>query len=249
MTWPQIDRGDRSAVVLIPFGAVEQHSFHLPLGTDSIIVEGIARRLEAAMPDQVCLLPTVFLGCSKHHMAFAGSLTTEVETFIEVGMQLAESMFAHGFKNVLLLNGHGGNTDKISIMAEKLTYRLGSQAKVAGVTYWHLIRKEIQEIRETERGGIGHACEMETSIVLALTPELVHRDQMQAGGLHRGTKFVSGDMFEAGSISVSRSFDRISAHGGLGDPTSASARKGEAILNAIQDKLVGVVEEIRTGAF
>jgi creatinine amidohydrolase len=246
MTWEEIAEIDRAAIIVIPFGAVEQHSSHLPLGTDSMIVEGIARRLENQLPRTVCLLPTIYLGCSQHHMAFAGSLTAEIETFIDVGMQLAGSMAHHGFRRILLLNGHGGNTTKISIICEKLRYRHGPEISAVGVTYWHLIREEIKAIRETPMGGMGHACELETSILLALSPDSVRSDRMQAGGLDRGTQFVSGDMFESGCVSVTRPFDKLSPHGGLGDPKTASAEKGERILRVIVSKLVQVVTEMQS---
>ncbi|MEO6982587.1 MAG: creatininase family protein [Edaphobacter sp.] len=248
MTWEEIAEIDRETIVVIPFGAVEQHSHHLPVGTDSMIVEGIARRLEQQLPHAVCLLPTIYLGCSRHHMAFAGSLTAEIETFIDVGLQLAESMAHHGFKNILLLNGHGGNANKIGIIAEKLRYRQGPPLNVVGVTYWHLIREEIRDIRETSAGGMGHACEFETSILLALAPASVRLDRMEAGGLNRGTQFAGGDLFDAGSVTVPRPFDKLSPHGGLGDPRTASAEKGERILHATVSKLVRVVEEMRSGA-
>src|SRR5689334_22567804 len=88
---------DRATIVLIPFGAVEQHSYHLPLGTDSILVQAIAERLERQLPDCILLLPTCWLGCSKHHMDFCGSLTAESETFIEYGCEIVNSMAEHGF--------------------------------------------------------------------------------------------------------------------------------------------------------
>jgi creatinine amidohydrolase len=247
MTWEEIAQIDREAIVVIPFGAVEQHSHHLPVGTDTMIVEGIAQRLERELPRMVLLLPTIYLGCSRHHMAFAGSLTAEIETFMDVGVQLAESMAHHGFKNILLLNGHGGNTNKIAIIAEKLRYRQGPPLNAVGVTYWHLIRDEIREIRETPIGGMGHACELETSILLALSPASVRIDRMEAGGLNRGTQFAGADMFEVGSISISWPFDKLSPHGGLGDPKPASAEKGERILRAVVSKLVLVVKEMQSG--
>src|ERR1700704_2384403 len=101
MTSEEIAKLDRGVVVIVPFGAVEQHSLHLPMGTDSILIEAIARRLEQKIPARVCVLPTTWLGCSRHHMDFAGSLTAEIDTFIEVGEQLVGSMAEHAFHNFI----------------------------------------------------------------------------------------------------------------------------------------------------
>lgn len=247
MTWEEVAKLDLHMVVVAPFGAVEQHSLHLPLGTDSILIEAIALRLEQRMPERVCVLPVTWLGCSRHHMDFAGSLTAEVDTFLEVGEQLVGSMTEHGFRNFILLNGHGGNVNKISIMVEKLSYRHGPQLKVVGVTYWHLISQEIQGIRETLVGGMGHACELETSLMLAARPELVRLSRMEADGCRGESMFERKDMFAPGPVSVTRQFKQISRHGGVGDPMTASAKKGDRIFALVVSKLAQVVEDIQAG--
>jgi creatinine amidohydrolase len=247
LTSPQVSDLDRSIVVVIPFGSVEQHSLHLPLGTDSIIGEAIARRLEQALPEQVLLLPMMWLGCSRHHMDFAGSLTAEIETFIDVGEQLVSSMAEHGFRNFILLNSHGGNVNKVSIMAEKLRYKLGSTVKVAAVTYWHLIGEEIQAIRQTPIGGMGHSGELETSVMLVVRPELVRNDLIDADGPENPSKFEGRDLFAPGKVAVAKPFKEMTRHGGIGDPRKASSEKGERILSVIIEKLAEVVNEIRAG--
>ncbi len=244
---PQVSNLDRNMVVVVPFGSVEQHSLHLPLGTDSIIGEAIARRLEQELPERVLVLPMMWLGCSRHHMDFAGSLTAEIETFIDVGEQLVSSMAEHGFRNFILLNSHGGNVNKVSLMAEKLRYKLGPTVKVAAVTYWHLIGEEIQAIRETPLGGMGHSGELETSVMLVVNPELVRRDLFDADGPEKRSKFEGCDMFASGTVSVAKPFKEMSRHGGIGDPRKASKEKGERILSAITAKLSEVVREIQSG--
>jgi creatinine amidohydrolase len=247
LTWEEVSKLDRSIVVIIPFGAVEQHSYHLPLGTDSIIAEAIAARLERQMPDRALIVPTNWLGCSKHHMQFAGSLTAEIETFVDLGEQIVCSLAQHAFRNFLLLNAHGGNMTKISIIVEKLSYRMVPRIKVVGVTYWDLIQAEIKQIRETPLGGMGHACELETSLMLAVQPEMVRPDRIEADGPRQISQFEERDMFAPGVISIVKAFEEISQHGGVGDPRTASREKGERILAAVITKLSLVVHEIQGG--
>ncbi len=247
MTWEEVAKLDRSMVVVVPIGAVEQHSHHLPLGTDTILAEAIALRLGHEIPDRVLITPAVWLGCSRHHMDFPGSLTAEIDTFIATGEQVVSSMAHHGFRNFILLNGHGGNISKIAIMTEKLRYLPGAQLKVVGISYWHLIAEEIKTIRETPLGGMGHACELETSLMLATKPELVRRERMEADGLRSASEFAEKDMFSPGVVSLTKTFKEISRHGGVGDPMTASADKGERIFEEVVKKLCRVVEQIQTG--
>ena len=173
---------------------------------------------------------------------------SDVETFGKIGEDLVGSMVEHGFRSFALLNGHGGNINKISLMAEKLRYRSGPPLKVVGITYWHLIAEEIRAIRESPLGGMGHACELETSLTLATRPELVRRERMEADGPTLLSRFEGRDMFAPGVVSIIKPFKELSRHGGLGDPTTASAKKGERIFAAIVSKLAEVVREIQSGA-
>lgn len=247
LTWEETSQLDREMIVVVPLGSVEQHSHHLPLGTDSILVEEIAQRLEKRIPARVLLTPTVWLGCSKHHMDFSGSLTAETATFLRVGEEVVESLAQHGFRKFILLNGHGGNTSKIAVMVESLRYRPGPILKVVGVTYWHLIREEIKSIRETPLGGMGHSCELETSMMLACRPELVRRDRIEADGPSHRSEFEEMDMFAGSSVAMAKPFREITRHGGFGDPTSASSQKGEQIFEAVVAKLLRLVDEIQSG--
>jgi creatinine amidohydrolase len=247
MTWEEIARLDREMVVLVPFGAIEQHSLHLPMGTDSILIEAIALRLEKQIPERVCVLPVTWLGCSRHHMDFSGSLTATADTFIKVGEHIVRSMAEHGFRKFILLNGHGGNVNKISLITENLSYEAAARLKVVGVTYWHLITQEIKAIRETGLGGMGHACELETSLMLACHPELVRLSRMRADGNFCDSEFDRKDMFAPGPATVSRPFKDLSRHGGMGDPMTASVEKGERIFDAVVGKLLHLIEEVQAG--
>ncbi len=100
---------DRSTPVLLPVAAVEQHGPHLPLATDRMIAEFFAAELNARLGNRVLVLPTIAVGCSEHHMEFAGSLTLSHETFLAACKEYLHSAWRHGFRNFLVLNAHGGN--------------------------------------------------------------------------------------------------------------------------------------------
>src|ERR1700748_3057074 len=106
---PEFQAIDRKTPVLLPVSAVEQHGPHLPLATDRTIVEHFARQLNERLESSVLILPTVAVGCSDHHMAFAGSLSLRHETFYSVCEEYLLSVYHHGFRNFLILNSHGGN--------------------------------------------------------------------------------------------------------------------------------------------
>ena len=152
------------AVAVIPVAAIEQHANHLPINTDSNICFAISKRAAEAVDEfTVLVLPTIWSGYSPHHMQHAGSITLTYNTFIEVITEIAACVHAHGFKKILLLNGHGGNSPMIAGMRTKLA----AEQNVPGIgyTYWELpgVAQKMKEISETDKGFIGHSGEMETS--------------------------------------------------------------------------------------
>jgi creatinine amidohydrolase len=247
MTWQQIDALPRSTVVVIPFGAVEQHGKHLPLRTDALIGEEIASRLESACGGRLLVLPVQWMGLSLHHMRFPGTLTASVDSYISLATDIIASVAQAGFRKLLLLNSHGGNVAVLDVVLVKARERL-PDTRVFACTYWNAVAPELCALRESELGGMGHACELETSLVLACRPDLVDMTQLAPDGLQATSPFLSKDMLAGGSVSVSRRFEEISQNGGVGDPRTASAEKGECFFSAIVTKLKALVEEIESGA-
>jgi creatinine amidohydrolase len=246
LTSQQVAELDRSTVVLAPFGSLEQHSYHLPLITDSLIGEEIARRLDAQFNNQLLRLPIQWLGYSPHHMMFTGSLTTTIDTFITMVVETLDSIATHGFQKVLMLNSHGGNIAPLEVALQKIQYKHPDKRFVCA-TYWKVAPKEIAEIRETDMGGMGHACELETSILLAIRPDLVRKDKMEKDGIVPQSQFLFKDMMDGGKVSVCMTFQEFTHHGGFGNPLVASAEKGEKFLSAIVSRLDEVVREMQKG--
>ena len=162
-----------NAVVIIPVGSTEQHGNHLPVNVDINCCYAIAQRAAQAIDEfPVLVLPPIWMGFSPQHMIFPGAITLKHHTFVEVLTQVAASVHAHGFKKVLILNGHGGNAGIVNSLCLKLTHEDG--IPTATYTYWQMpsVTEEMKRISQTDE-GIGHAGEMETSLQLYLQPELV----------------------------------------------------------------------------
>src|SRR5438876_12426102 len=116
MTAPQIRRVDRNGVlVLAPIAACEQHSRHLPVFTDTILVTAVGEGVEQRLPKQVLLLPTLWLGASHHHLQFGGTLSADVDTHVTILCEIMTPLLEDGYQRVMFLNGHGGNIDTMHV--------------------------------------------------------------------------------------------------------------------------------------
>jgi creatinine amidohydrolase len=233
MTAPEIRSVPRDAsVVLAPIAACEQHSRHLPTYTDTILCTAVAEGVESKLPREVLLLPTLWLGASHHHLRFGGTLSADVDTHVTILCELLQPLLTDGFQRVMILNGHGGNIDTLHVALRKLQTRFPNR-HLTGASYWELAEKELAALAEGPRKSMGHACEFETSMVLALRPELVRRDAIRDdppsddAGL-RGL-FTAEDMYQK------------TDHGCVGYPERASAEKGRACLNAAISQTCEVV--------
>src|SRR5512139_3945168 len=160
------------AVAIIPIASLEQHANHLPVNTDSNIVSTVARRAAQAVEFPVLVLPTVWTGYSPHHMRHPGSVTLKYHTFVDVLTQVASSVHSHGFRKILLLNGHGGNSSIVAGMRTKLGMEDG--VSVVGYDYWNIsgMPEAMRSLCPVDKGFVGHSGEFETSVQLHLQPEL-----------------------------------------------------------------------------
>lgn len=232
LTWKDVDALSREVLVVLPFGALEQHSHHLPLLTDSLIVTAIAQRLERVRSERVLLAPTFWIGASEDHLMFPGSLDCGLQLHVDLVVEQASSLARHGFQKFVMLNGHGGNVETIQVANRMLKERF-PHGTFACANYWQVAAAEINGLLETQR-GLGHACELETSIILATHPQLVRTEATRPDGVKLPPALRG--------VRVARTFAERTQHGGFGDPTTASAEKGERLLAAIVQRLVEVVD-------
>src|SRR6187402_563877 len=140
LTSPEVAALDRDRTVLIlPLGSVEQHGRHMPLGTDTMLAHAVSLAAAGQLAD-VAVLPPPWYGFSAHHMRFAGTVTLRAETMHALVEDIAASVVAHGFRRLVLLNGHGGNNGIIDVLASKLGHRFHGKARIAALTYFQLAR-------------------------------------------------------------------------------------------------------------
>jgi creatinine amidohydrolase len=232
-------------VVLVPFGSIEQHGPHLPLDTDSFLCTRIADAAAARASDAgpVLVTPTACFGSSEHHMAFPGTVTLRQDTFRQVVADLCVSLARHGLRRHLIVNGHAGNTALLTAIVQELGF--GTPVHVLAVDYWSLARPVIADVRESETGGMGHACEFETSLMLHLRPQSVRRERITreiASARYSDERF---DLFERTGVTAHWKTHELSRSGVMGAPDLASAEKGRRLFEACVGGLARLVEELR----
>jgi len=230
LSWPELSKAAKENYLVIqPCGSIEQHGRHLPVDTDSRIVSEIARRA-AKEVDRTLVLQCMSYGLSWHHIEFPGTISYSLETYVAACKDVARSLAHHGFKTLILLNGHGGNTAAVKAVSSAFLDEI--DIRIMALTYWDLIDHEaVAEIRSSAIGGMGHSGEFETSILLSLAPELVHTECYEANPREGKIPRVKKDMFADGCVSFPTKFSNISESGVLGDPTESTMEKGRAFLN------------------
>ena len=217
----------RDAVVLLPVASTEQHGPHLPTGVDDMLVTAVCRRtarlLAPSMP--VVVAPTVWCGLADHHVAFGGTFLLSLATYHSLLRDLCRSILKAGFGKVVLVNGHAGNIAGLAAISSDLTREL--EAPIATATYFVVAAAEIAGLLE-DQGGHMHACEAETSMMMAAVPGLV--DASRLPDAHGPAFDVAASLRP--TLKRWAAFDRLTASGVLGDARRASAAKGEALLAA-----------------
>lgn len=243
LTSPQLASLDRRAVVLLPLAATEQHGPHLPLATDRLIAQAISHTTSQQRPDKVLVLPCPPVGYSQHHRAFAGTLSVAHDTLIRYAHEMIDGVVADGFDRILMLNAHGGNQALGGVLQEQLGEQYPN-AMFVFTSWWRLAADELLPLNETGPGGVGHACEFETSLMLHLHPELVRPDKIEKGGNTPTFDWAASDMLRAGRASLYRSMRTMTPNGIFGDPTGATAEKGRAILDTVTAALVRLIDDL-----
>jgi len=247
LTWPAISRLDRdTTALLLATGAIEQHGPHLPVGTDignaQALIEAVAERWgeDPGVPGaRIVVLPPMWWGTSPHHKGFPGTISLRLETFHHLLVDIVESISRHGFYRFLVINGHGGNAGILAASAGEISESLG--VSLATCSYWTTIAGTLRDLGESTLGGMGHACEMETSLALHLDPPSVDLAHLRADLPTARPALAAIDFRRPGPVGVALDFSRDTSEGVMGDPTMATAEKGRAFFEAAVDELSALV--------
>ncbi|MCB0668066.1 MAG: creatininase family protein [Saprospiraceae bacterium] len=244
LTSSAIEALDRDIPVLLPVAATEQHGPHLPLATDRMIGWHFAYQLHLKIPDQILILPPVAVGCSSHHMDFSGTLSVSHEAFAAYVEEILESVIAHDFNNLIIFNSHGGNQGIGQVILERLGPEVG---QLVLVTWWKLALEALIKINETGPGGVGHAGEFETSLMMYIAPHLVDEKAIAKGENQETYGWATADMLRGAKAGLYRSMYEMTPNGVFGDPTKSNAKKGEQISNLVVQSLKFLVLDLLNG--
>lgn len=243
LTSPEIDALDRSIPVILPVAATEQHGKHLPIATDRMIGEYFCQQLDKDIPDKVLILPIMSVGCSEHHLEFTGSLTLQHDTFQRQAEDILGSVALHGFKNLIIYNSHGGNLGISQVIVEHFGNR-HPECRIASVTWWKIVAEDLFDLNETGEGGVGHAGEFETSLMMLIAPELVHHDKIGDKQNQQTFEWATGDLLRGPKASLYRSMKTQTPIGVFGDVRKISAKKGQKITDLAVEGLKKIVLDL-----
>lgn len=241
MTWEDVKEAvAEKRIAVLPVGSTEQHGRHLPINTDAFLCESVIHEV-ARRFDKLVVCPTLPYGNSTHHFPYPGTISLGPHTFIDAVVEIVLSLERHGFRKILLLNGHGGNRAPLSVAARLAQDKTPEPLLIAVANYFNFGAKEVkEEVRETGVGGMAHACEYETSLYLYFKPELVRMEKaVKRIPVSPIPEYIHADLLgdSAVGLVVNERETNEAAwkytycdSGVAGDPTVASADKGKKIF-------------------
>jgi creatinine amidohydrolase len=248
LTTRQLASLSRELPVILNIAAIEQHGPHLPLATDSLIGEHFLSRIDRLLSEDVLVLPQVKVCCSAHHMDFDGTLTVRHETLLHYLGDILDSVQTHGFRKVVLFNSHGGNEAIGRVLLEKWG-AANPSSRIFMLTWWRVAAAALAQIQESPFGGVGHACEFETSLLQYFAPQFVHSAEIHEMNIEPTFKWAESDMLNASCGVLYRSMKEISRGSGVvGAPSFASPEKGQRISDVVTATLVQILRDIRGSA-
>ena len=215
-------------VVIVPVGSIEQHGPHCPLEVDIVTPYEVAKKVAEEIDDfPVLVAPPVWWGLAHYNQGFIGTITLQLETQIDLLSDICRSIYASGFRRIILLNGHGGNQAPIIAIATKISEE---NIFVAPITYWNLVPEELHEIAEDDV-SIGHGGELETSLMLYLRPHLVDWERKEDEPMGARPKLFGPERRQETRSGV------------MGMASLATAEKGERLFKAVAAELATLVRD------
>lgn len=238
MTREQIRRAAPNAVAVLPTASIEQHGPHAPVITDTLLCGTVAQRAAEAAAGQVQVLvaPVLCYGNSHHHRPFPGVLSLSSPTYLAAVADILEGLVLSGFRKLVVLNGHGGNTDSNNVVALDFVHRLGQDVTIGAGAYWDIARTALVEKGLIASNLIpGHAGRFETSMVMALRPDLI--DPVGMSEVQDLSAKREGLFAPLSGATVQRHGAWAVGTGYTDNPAAASAEEGNALLGVVVQRV------------
>jgi creatinine amidohydrolase len=237
---------ERGKVVIIPIGHTEQHGHHLILSTDTAIIEAVAQGTNSVLPELSCVLPVMPYGVSTHRQAFAGTLNAGGRAFEEFWSDVIDVLTHRGFDRFYFMSGHGGNSSFINNIVK---YAGERHRRIFCATAWLYLSGAdgvvaLEKHRQSKTGGMGHAGELETSLMLHINPEYVYMERVVDEIDFITTPNYYMDWVEGGALIANPPWDDDSKTGAYGAGSLATAEKGRIWLQAAIDEKAVHIKEI-----
>ena len=238
--------GDREKVIILPIGHTEQHGYHAPLSTDTLIIEAIGRDTAQAVPEQAACLPVFPYGVSTHRRSFPGTFNVGGRAFEDFWLAVVDTLVEGGFTRFYLMSGHGGNS---SFLVNVVKYAGEKHPHIFCATAFLYLSgpqgvAALEARRQSGLGGMGHACELETSLILHLRPELIHMERAVDETDFITTPNYYMDWIEGGALTANPPWEDDTRTGAYGAGSLATAEKGKYWLEAAIAEKVEHVGEI-----
>lgn len=231
MTGQQYQEGKFDKAILA-VGSCENHGYHLPHGNDTLVSYRLAQRV-ADRVEGMLVLPPITVGMSAHYSHFLFNLSLEPETLIAVLKDVLRSTVKAGIQKIFIMNGHDGNIAPIEIASRAIKMEY-PQVRIASLDAWWITAGQLLPPDTFEVwGGLGHAGEGETSIALALFPELVQMEH---------AKGVVPDL--PPNVEIKWNFAELTNTGATGDPAKATAEKGQKMVDVLVEAVVNFIKEM-----
>jgi creatinine amidohydrolase len=248
LTWQEINLAvAQSKVVVLPVGSVEQHGHHLPLDVDFKLVSSVCLEAGRRSPDDILVMPPVNYGYCHHVMDFPGTINSEPTTIVRFLLDITRSVAYHGFKRIIVVNGHGSNHPLVEQVGRQTG--LQTDASCCTLSWWQLVADYWnKEVRTTPVGGCAHACELETSMYLHLDEGNVRKERIRGAIAEYMTDVPGGSDWQwvdltlgAGPAAVVEWTSNYSETGSIGLPEAATAEKGRLAFDHAATRLVDLV--------
>ena len=244
-TGPLALSADCEKVVILPIGHTEQHGYHAPLSTDTLIIEAIGRGTAQAVPERAFSLPVFPYGVSTHRRSFPGTFNVGGRAFEDFWLAVVDTLVGRGFTRFYLISGHGGNS---SFLVNVVKYAGEKYPQIFCATAFLYLSgpqgvAALEARRQSGLGGMGHACELETSLILHLRPELIHLERAVDEIDFVTTPNYYMDWIEGGALTANPPWEDDTRTGAYGAGSLGTAEKGKYWLEAaIAEKVEHVAE-------